>query len=582
MVYILENHYVLKVQECCMSLKFVSPFYSVSPQILVSDVERIAELGYKTIINNRPDKESDDQPSSADIKAEAERLGLKYLDIPITPGNLTDDNIASFSREFKAAQSPTFAFCRTGTRSITLWALDAASHLDVNAILNTTKTAGYDLERLRPKLEQRAQLAKKAIATDLSTKSNYKELSFDVVIVGGGSAGIAVASSLINRRTELEVAIIEPRERHYYQPGFTLLGGGVFNKSDVVCATSQVMPDNVQWIKTAASVFEPKKNGVILEDGTEIYYKHLIVCPGLKLNWDAVSGLSETLGKNGVTSNYRFDLAPYTWELTSSLKSGRAIFTQPPMPIKCAGAPQKAMYLSSDHWFRNRVIKNIDVDFNTAGDVLFGVPEFVPALMEYVKKYDANLNFTHNLVEIDGAAKKAWFDIKNESGETNLKEVEFDMIHVCPPQTAPDFISKSPLANDAGWVEVNPDTLQHTQYENIFSLGDACSAPNAKTMAAARVQAPIVAANLLAHIDGRELNTKYDGYGACPLTVERGKIVLAEFGYGGKLLPTLPTWLIDGTKPSRLAWILKERLMPTIYYRLMLEGREWMIDSEGV
>lgn len=405
---------------------------------------------------------------------------------------------------------------------------------------------------------------------------NSKGKSFDVVIIGGGSAGIAVAASLLNRRSELNIAIVEPSEKHYYQPGFTMVGGGIFDDSEVICATSQLIPEDVQWIKTAASTFEPDANAVILDDGTRLTYEQLIVAPGLKLDWAAVDGLPETLGKNGVTSNYHPELASYTWELVQNLNSGRAIFTQPPMPIKCAGAPQKALYLSCDHWLRTGVLDNIEADFNTQGGVLFGVADYVPALMQYIEKYDINLNLTHNLVAIDGPAKKAWFDHQNENGETQRKEVDFDMIHICPPQTAPDFIRSSPLANAAGWVDVAPDTLRHTKYGNIFSLGDACSAPNAKTMAAARQQAPVVADNLVAVRDGTELKAIYDGYGACPLTVERGKIVLAEFGYGGKLLPTLPTWLINGTKPSRLAWILKERFMPSIYYRLMLRGREWL------
>jgi sulfide:quinone oxidoreductase len=301
-----------------------------------------------------------------------------------------------------------------------------------------------------------------------------------------------------------------------------------------------------------------------------------VVAPGLKLDWDAVEGLQESLGKNGVTSNYRFDYAPYTWELVKKIQSGRAIFTQPHMPIKCAGAPQKAMYLSCDHWLRNKVLENIDVSFCNAGGVLFGIDHYVPPLMEYINKYNADLKLFSNLVAVDGQAQKAWFDVNQPGQDTVREEMEFDMLHVCPPQTAPDFIINSPLANEAGWVDVAQDTLRHTRYGNIFSLGDACSAPNAKTLAAARLQAPVVAENLIAVFDGKEPTAEYNGYGSCPLTVEKGKIVLAEFGYGGKLLPTFPEWLIKSDEPSKMAWFLKEKMLPTVYYQLMLKGREWL------
>ena len=306
------------------------------------------------------------------------------------------------------------------------------------------------------------------------------------------------------------------------------------------------------------------------------------MAPGLQLAWDRVEGLEATLGKNGVTSNYRYDLAPYTWNLVKNMKEGRAIFTQPPMPIKCAGAPQKAMYLSGDHWTRAGVLKDISIDFMNAGGVLFGVKDYVPALEGYVQKYGANLNFFHNLKAIDGEAKKAWFTVAKPDTTPTEVEVEFDMIHVVPPQIAPDFIRVSPLADAAGWVDVDQATLRHKTYDNIWSLGDVMNAPNAKTAAAARMQAPVVAQNVVDDINGRSATAQYNGYGSCPLTVERGKIVLAEFGYGGALLPSFPKLLIDGTKPSRLAWWLKESFLPPFYWKGMLKGREWMVKPEKI
>ena len=264
------------------------------------------------------------------------------------------------------------------------------------------------------------------------------------------------------------------------------------------------------------------------------------------------------------------------------MKEGRAIFTQPPMPIKCAGAPQKAMYLSADHWLKSGVLDKVDIHFNNAGGVLFGVKEYVPALETYVKKYGAHLNFFHNLTAVDGPAKKAWFTVSKPDSEPETVEMEFDMMHVCPPQTAPDFIRVSPLADAAGWVDVDQSTLRHKTYDNIWSLGDVMNAPNAKTAAAARKQAPVVAENLVAQIEGHSPSAIYDGYGSCPLTVEHGKIVLAEFGYGGALLPSFPKFFIDGTKPSRAAWYLKEKLLPPIYWKAMLRGKEWLARPEKV
>ncbi len=401
--------------------------------------------------------------------------------------------------------------------------------------------------------------------------------TYDVVIVGAGAGGVSVASSLLKRTRALSIAIIDPADEHYYQPGWTLVGAGVFNPAATVRPMSSLIPRGVDWIKQAVEGFNPDETLVVLDDASEISYGQLVVAPGLTLRWDLIEGLSETLGKNGVTSNYRYDLALYTWELVKNLTSGKAIFTQPPMPIKCAGAPQKAMYLSCDHWFRNKVLDAISVEFCNAGPVLFGVSAYVPALMEYIEKYQATLSFSHNLVRVDGNAKTAWFEHTDSEGQTHLVERQFDLLHVCPPQSAPAFVAQSVLADDKGWVDVDQVTLQHKRFENVWSLGDVQNAPNAKTAAAARVQAPIVANNLLNAIGRGAGVAHYNGYGSCPLTVERGKIVLAEFGYGGKLLPSFPSWILNGLRPTRLAWWLKERLLPPIYWHAMLKGREWLV-----
>ncbi|WP_435104235.1 TIGR01244 family sulfur transferase [Arhodomonas sp. AD133] len=550
------------------TVKALTPFYAVTDQLQPGDIGTLAAASYRTIINNRPDGEAEDQPTSADLEAAARRHGLAYHHLPVQSGRITDADVDAFAEILAGVRGPVLAFCRTGTRSTTLWALHEAHHLAPQAILAACSQAGYELDALLPRLEARWSRAEH----DERTHRRDTRQRYDVAIVGGGAGGCAAAASLLARRRDLRVAIIEPREDHYYQPGWTLVGGGVFDRRHTRRAMADAIPEGAKWIRAAVATFDPEHDQIVLEDGERISYRVLIAAPGIKLEWDRIEGLSDTLGRNGVTSNYRFDMAAYTWELVQGLTHGKALFTQPPMPIKCAGAPQKAMYLACDHWRRRGVLDNVDVEFDTAGAVLFGVSAFVPPLMRYVERYGVDLAFNSNLVAVDGPARKAWFDVKQDDREKTV-EKSFDMLHVCPPQAAPDFVRHSPLANDAGWIEVDAETLRHARYGNVFALGDACSAPNAKTAAAVRKQAPVVAENTLATLDGHGLRAVYDGYGSCPLTVERGRVVLAEFGYGGKLLPTFP---LDPRVPRRSMWWLKERMMPRIYFDLMLQGREWL------
>ncbi|MBK3398077.1 bifunctional protein tyrosine phosphatase family protein/NAD(P)/FAD-dependent oxidoreductase [Methylobacterium ajmalii] len=550
-----------------MNVKRLAPDLSVAGQIRSADMAALAQAGFRSVICNRPDGEGADQPGFPEIEAAARAAGIEARYLPVVSGQVSDGDAAAFGVLLSDLPGPVLAYCRTGTRSTTLWSLsEAARGRPLPDILSAAEAAGYDMTG-----------AVRRVATGGRAPGDAADLFHSVVVVGGGAGGIAVAASLKARKPDLDIALIDPADMHYYQPGWTMVGGGIFSPAETARTMASLIPAGVRWIKAAVAAFEPERKAVVLEGCRVVRYDRLVVAPGLSLDWSGIEGLPETLGRNGVTSNYRYDLAPYTWDLVQNLRTGRAVFTQPPMPIKCAGAPQKAMYLSADHWLRRGRLKDIDIAFYNAGAVLFGVKDYVAPLMEYVRRYDAQLHFQHRLTRIDGPGRRAWFTRTTGDGGTETVETDFDMIHVVPPQRAPDFVRASPLADAGGWVEVDPASLRHARHPGIYALGDVTNAPNAKTAAAARKQAPVVAHNLLldmGYLRGDEV--AYDGYGSCPLTVERGKILLAEFGYGGKLLPSFPAWLIDGTKPSHMAWLLKERMLPPIYWKAMLKGREWM------
>jgi sulfide:quinone oxidoreductase len=520
-----------------MKIERINDNFSVSGQINIDDVQVLADQGVQVIVCNRPDEESPDHTRFEEIRGAADRLGIATHMIGFSPNSLTYEKSQSFAKVV-ASNKNIHAYCRTGSRA--------------KIIYTGTETA------------------------TTQKVNNSVDNSFDVVIVGAGSAGIATAASLRKRNRKITIALIDPSENHYYQPGWTMVGGGIFDAKSTRRKTRDLIPNGVTWLQKAATKFTPKDNTVGVSDGTEVVYGQLVIAPGLKINWAGIEGLEATLGKNGVTSNYRYDLAPYTWKLVQEMSKGKAIFTQPPMPIKCAGAPQKALYLSASEWFRTKRINDINIEFYNSGGVLFGVEAYVPALMSYIRKYQAKLKFSHTLTKVDGESKTAWFKTNNANGEEVTVETKFDFLHVCPPQCAPDIISESELSDAAGWLDVDPSTLRHKKYKNIWGAGDVMNTANAKTMAAARKQAPVVAQNIANVYAKKEKRVAYDGYGSCPLTVERGKVVLAEFTYGGRLAPSFPAWFNSGTKPTQFSWILKAKILPHIYWQVMLKGREWM------
>lgn len=399
-----------------------------------------------------------------------------------------------------------------------------------------------------------------------------------VVVIGGGSSGIGVIASIRKRVKDADITVVEPNDCHYYQPAWTLVGGGLFDISKTQRAMRDVIPSGVSWLQDSVVRVDPDEKYIETRQGKRVSYDFLIVACGLVLRWDKIEGLEETLGFNGVTSNYRFDLAEYTWKLVREMQGGKAIFSQPTLPIKCAGAPQKALYLSCDHWRRQGALNNINVNFCLAGTAVFGVPQFVPPLTDYLKKYRAQVNFRHNLVRVEGKRRQAIFALDSDEEEKREVTLPFDMLHVVPPQSAPAFIAQSDLSDGSGWCDVDKFTLQHKRWQTIFAVGDCCATPNAKTLAAARKQVVVVAENIAALINGAPPTAHYDGYGSCPLTVEKGKVVLAEFGYDSKLLPTFP--LLDNTQPSRMAWWLKAWFLPRFYWAGMLRGVEWLAKSK--
>lgn len=400
-------------------------------------------------------------------------------------------------------------------------------------------------------------------------------MKHQIVIVGGGTAGITVAATLRRKPggKALDIAIVEPANSHYYQPAFTLVGAGAYDLAKTKRREQDLIPPGVTLIKDSVTAFDPQHNRVTLGSGNSLSYDYLVVCTGLDLLWEKVAGLPATIGKNGVCSNYAPEYVEYTWQCLQGLKAGaKAVFTQAPMPFKCPGAPQKIAYLTADFLRKHGLLDKCEVHFLTHAPAMFGVPLFSTELDKVVAHYGIKPHFQHNLVAVDGPGKTATFEIVGGERKGEKVTLPFDMLHVTPPQLPPPVVRSGPLANEAGFIDVHQHSLQHKKYSNVFGLGDSCSTPNSKTAAAIRKQAPVVVRNLLILINGGKLEETYDGYASCPLTTAYGKVIMAEFIYGGKVTPTFP---LDPRRERRVNWWIKVTGLPLMYWYYMLKGHEW-------
>lgn len=388
-----------------------------------------------------------------------------------------------------------------------------------------------------------------------------------VVIVGGGTAGITVAARLRRARRGLDVAIVEPSEQHFYQPLWTLVGGGVFAKEVTLRAEASLIPKGATWVRDAVAEFRPDDDLVVTRAGERIGYDVLVVAPGIQIDWGRVKGLEEGLGRDGVCSIWSYEQVERTWQFIREFKGGTAVFTFPNTPIKCPGAAQKIMYLADDHFRRAGVRDRSRVIFASAGPRIFAVEKYAAALERVIERKRIETLFRHNLVEVRPGTREAVFE-QLDTGETVV--LPYDLLHVAPPQSAPDFVKGSPLAGVNGWLDVDRHTLQHPRWPNVFALGDASGLPTSKTGAAVRGQAPVLVENLLAALHGRALASRYDGYTACPIVTGYGRLILAEFDYDGKPKETFP---FDQSKERYSMYLLKKRGLPLLYWRGMMRGR---------
>ncbi|MBO8172865.1 MAG: NAD(P)/FAD-dependent oxidoreductase [Bacillaceae bacterium] len=388
-----------------------------------------------------------------------------------------------------------------------------------------------------------------------------------VVVVGGGTAGITVASQLSRQMSQADIAIIDPATKHYYQPLWTLVGAGVYPKEVTEREEASLIPPGATWIQDAVTEFYPDDNYVVTRGGKQVGYDYLVVAPGIQIDWDEVKGLKDAIGKDGVCSNYAYEYVNKTWEFMKNFKGGQAIFTQPNTPIKCGGAPQKIAYLADDYWRKSGVRDKTHITFALNTPTIFGVKKYADTLEKVIERKGIETLYEHNLIEVRTQSREAVFE-NLKTGEEVVRN--YDFLHVTPPMSSPDFIKESPLADEGGWVDVDAGTLQHKSYANVFGIGDASNLPTSKTGAAIRKQAPVLVKNLISAIKGEPLTAKYDGYTSCPLVTGYKSLVLAEFDYDKNPQESFP---FDQSKERYSMYLLKKYALPLFYWKGMLKGK---------
>jgi sulfide:quinone oxidoreductase len=397
-----------------------------------------------------------------------------------------------------------------------------------------------------------------------------------IVIAGGGLGGIAMANRLTHMLDGARITLIDAKEVHNYQPGYTLVATGIWPVEKVIDRNADFIPASVDWVKDMVVEFDPAANTVRTAGGQRIRYDYLVVAIGTHQDWSLIEGMDlKAIGSNGLTSVYpSAEAAAATWSAMNRFRyqGGQAVMTLPATPLKCAGAPLKMTFMLRDRLAKAGTLDKSKVTFYSALGNVFGVKTVNDNVLSRWKDLGIGVETTQKLKAVDIGARRATF----VTPEGLTSEVPYDFIHVVPPMRAPDALKQSDLAwkegpmAAGGWLEVDKSTLRHRRYPNVFGVGDSNGTPRGKTAATVKKSVPIVAQHLVEVIAGREPGLAFDGYTSCPLIVHEGAAMLIEFDYDGKLTPSLP--MLQPLQAGFFGWLLKYRMLKPAYIAV-LKGR---------
>ncbi len=388
----------------------------------------------------------------------------------------------------------------------------------------------------------------------------------DVLIVGAGNAGIALAARLRNSGVE-DITIIEPKVTHHFRPLLSYVGAGLSSTKELSRRQASVMPAGVRWVQDAAAAIDTERRSVTLASGSILTYRDVVLTPGSEPDWDALPGSAQAMLSPSASTNYVVDLAPKTWELIKALRKGHAVFTLPDGPAPCPGAGQKILYMACDYWRSQGVLDDIEVTLVTPDADISANRHIASRLHVWAARYGIRVLAASRVDQVDPTAQTL-----RVTGPGGTETVTYDFWHLTPTHKAQPWIAAAGLSSreTAGYVDVDPLTLRHRRIPSVWACGDTAETGASRSGGGLREQTEVLAKNLLASREGAELAEKYSGYSVCPYTVSRSQVLFFEFDRQRDLKPSFP---LMWRRASRLLFVGDRRVLPQIYWHQILKGK---------
>lgn len=355
---------------------------------------------------------------------------------------------------------------------------------------------------------------------------NMKKL----LVLGAGMAGTMMANKMRKRlSSEWSITVVDRDDTHVYQPGLLFVPFGIYRPEDVVRSRRGFLSPEISFVQSEIETVDPVKKTVRLQNGEVLSYDILIVATGCRVTPEATPGLSEAGWYESAFDFYTLEGAEKLGDALARWEGGRLVLNIAEMPIKCPVAPMEFVFLA-DHYFHQRGIRDrVELVYATPLDAAFTKPRAARELGDLLERKNIKVETNFVVSSVDGKEK-----VLHGYGE---RELSYDLLVSVPIHAGAEWIQRSGMGDDFGFLPTNKHTLQVEQYDGVFALGDTTDLPTSKAGSVAHFQGDVLVENIERYLRGLPLEPDFDGHANCFVETGYGKGLLIDFNYEVEPLP---------------------------------------------